>query len=60
MTNPIDPSITEAITKIIHFITETTGKAPTVNELADSLKRYFVMNEIRDHILMARRDCDLQ
>ncbi|MFO7559231.1 MAG: hypothetical protein R6X10_10410 [Desulfobacterales bacterium] len=57
-TETVDPSILEAIGAIKNFITETTGKAPTPEELADSLKRYFVMNEIKDHILMVRQDSE--
>jgi len=55
-TKTVDPPIIEAIETIINFITETTGKAPTPEELADSLKRYFVMNEIKDHIIMVRKE----
>jgi hypothetical protein len=47
-------AIFEAIGRIRHFVAETTGKAPTDEELADALKRYFVLNEIKDHILMIR------
>jgi len=51
----VAPPIIEAIEKITYFIAETTGKAPTTEELSDALKRYFVMNEIKDHILMTRK-----
>ena len=46
----------EAIQTVKHFIAETTGKEPTDEEIADALKRYFVLNEIKEHILMVRSD----
>ncbi len=48
----VDQSLLDAINTIINFVTETTGRAPTQTELAGALKRYFVMNEIKDHIFM--------
>lgn len=51
---PVSPSIIEAIQALKHFIAETTGKEPTDEEIADALKRYFVLNEIKEHILMLR------
>jgi len=50
----MNTAIFEAIDRIRHFVAETTGKAPSDEELADALKRYFVLNEIKDHILMIR------
>ena len=46
--------IPEAVETVRHFITETTGQTPSDAEIADALKRYFVLNEIKAHILMAR------
>ena len=46
--------ILDAIQGVRRFITETTGKEPTDEEIADALKRYFVLNEIKAHILMVR------
>jgi hypothetical protein len=46
--------ILDAIQGIRRFVTETTGKEPTDKEVADALKRYFVLNEIKEHILMVR------
>ena len=46
--------IPEAVETVRHFITETTGQAPSDQEIAAALKRYFVLNEIKAHILMAR------
>lgn len=48
--NEIELPLREALETIISFITETTGRTPTQAELAKALKRYFVMNEIKDHI----------
>ncbi len=54
MKNPLSREILQALETVRHFITETTGKRPTDEEIADSLKKYFVLNEIKAHILMAR------
>ena len=53
---PFNHSIREALQTVRRFITETTGKPPTDQEIADALKRYFVLNEIKAHILMVRDD----
>ena len=50
----ISDTISEAIQTVRRFITETTGKTPSDKEIADALKRYFVLIEIKAHILMAR------
>ena len=47
-------SIEEAIQTIRNFVAETTGLPPTDEEIAEALKRYFVLNEIKDHILLFR------
>lgn len=51
---PLEDCIKEALGAIHHFITEVTGISPTQAEIADALKRYFVLNEIREHIDMIR------
>ena len=51
----LTPPILEAIQTIRHFIAETTGKEPSDEEIASALKRYFVLNEIKEHILMVRK-----
>lgn len=51
---PVTPSILDALDGVRHFVTETTGQAPTDAEIADALKRYFVLNEIKEHIEMVR------
>ena len=49
-----DPVLVEALDKVSDFIQQVTGAAPTPAELADALTRYFVLNEIKDHIVMER------
>ncbi len=51
---PLEDCIKEAIGAINHFITEDTGISHTQAEIADVLKRYFVLNEIREQIDMIR------
>lgn len=46
--------IAEAWTAIAEYVTEITGTAPSNDEIARALKRYFVLKEITDHILMER------
>ena len=46
----------EALETIGSFITETTGQEPTQQEIANALKRYFVLNEIKDNIVMEREE----
>ena len=47
----IEPCIVEAVETIEHFIFEVTGQAPTREELARTLKRYFILNEIKDQVV---------
>lgn len=56
MTTSPPPSIGDAIETVRGFIAETTAKAPTDQEIAHALTRYFVLNEIKEHILMVRSD----
>lgn len=51
--NP-EPAIVAAIGKIEAFILQTTGEAPTAEELSSALTRYFVMKEIMDFVKMSR------
>lgn len=51
----IDNALTHALDTIADFIRQVTGLEPTQAEIADALTRYFVMNEIKDHILMKRQ-----
>lgn len=50
----IDPILISALAGIADFIQQVTGAEPTQAELADALSRYFVLNEIKAHILMVR------
>ena len=51
---PTAPCIADALDGVRRFIAETTGTAPGDAEIADALGRYFVLNEIKAHILMLR------
>ncbi|HDI60688.1 MAG TPA: hypothetical protein ENF48_10135 [Desulfobacteraceae bacterium] len=52
---PTDASaIDGSLAQVRRFVAQTTGTAPTDEELADALGRYFVMKEIADHIAMVR------
>jgi len=53
-----DLALTEALDTVADFIRQVTGVEPTPAEIADALTRYFVMNEIKDHILMLREDAE--
>jgi hypothetical protein len=44
-----------ALKKISAFVESTTGVPPTPTELSRALTRYFVLNEIKEHILMERK-----
>ena len=52
----IEQPLIDALEAIMTFIRETTGRTPNQTELAMALKRYFVMNEIKDHIFMDQKD----
>ena len=51
---PPDSQLADALETISDFIHQVTGVAPTAAEIADALTRYFVLNEIRQHIEMRR------
>lgn len=50
----VDDPVREAVATITHYVTEVTGQRPTPPEIARALKRYFVLKEIADHIVMER------
>ena len=50
----VGPPIITAIDTLREFVAQTTGTPPTDEEIADALKRYFVLAEIKEHILMTR------
>ena len=49
-----EKDIAEALELVERFVEETTGEKPTPEEIARALRRYFVLNEIKDHILIDR------
>ena len=53
-----DTALTDALATVADFIRQVTGVEPTSAEIADALTRYFVMNEIKDHIMMLREDAE--
>ncbi len=50
----IETCLLNAIDTINNFVEQTTGEKPAPEEIARALKRYFVLNEIKEHILMER------
>jgi len=50
----MDEDLCDALIIIHNFIQQVTGQAPTQTEIAAALKRYFVLNEIKAHIVMER------
>jgi len=52
----LEDCLEEALETVDTFITETTGQEPTQQEIANALKRYFVLNEIKGHIVMERNE----
>ncbi len=44
----------DAFAKVSDYIARTTGTAATQEEMADALGRYFVLQEIKEHIEMRR------
>jgi hypothetical protein len=51
----IDEDLCDALITIHNFIQEVTGKPPAQAEIAAALKRYFVLNEIKEYIVMERQ-----
>jgi len=54
----IDTAVADALATVSDFVRQVTGLEPTPAEIADALTRYFVMKEIKDHILMLREGSD--
>lgn len=48
------PQLQDALKTVSDFIRQVTGVEPSQSEIADTLTRYFVLNEIKDHIVMLR------
>ncbi len=61
MASPEKPDVVlaDALDVVANFVRQVTGLEPTPVELADALTRYFVLNEIKDHIEMMREDGDV-
>ena len=47
-----EDAIAEAVAAITHYVTEVTGQTPSREEIARALRRYFVLKEITDNIVM--------
>jgi hypothetical protein len=52
----IDPALNDALAAVSDFVRQVTGSEATQVEIADALTRYFVLKEIKDHILMMREE----
>jgi len=50
----LERCLVDALETVDNFITQTTGQKPTQQEIANALKRYFVLNEIKGHVVMER------
>jgi hypothetical protein len=55
---PLDPELADALATVADFIRQVTGDEPTQAELADALTRYFVLKEIKEHVIMLREGID--
>ena len=51
----IDACLKDALDGVSNFIAETTGTAATQEEIADALRGYFVLQEIKGQIEMKRK-----
>ena len=56
----IDASIFQSLEKVKRFIKETTGESPGSKEIANALQKYFVLNEIKEHVIMEREALDME
>lgn len=48
------PELCRALTQVRRFVAETTGEEASEGEIARALCRYFVLNEIKEHVEMER------
>ena len=55
-TGTVENCLKSALETVENFIAETTGQKPTQLEIANALKRYFVLNEIKAHVVMDREE----
>ncbi|MFP4476878.1 MAG: hypothetical protein ACLFOY_15065 [Desulfatibacillaceae bacterium] len=49
-----DRELADAVDAVRDFVEKTTGEALTDGELGRALRRYFVLNEIKEHVLLER------
>lgn len=56
VTKEIEPCIVEAIELIERFVGEVSGWPPTREEIARTLKRYFILYEINEQIQWQREN----
>ena len=56
----IHPALTEALDTIRNFIVQTTDRQASDDEIARALKKYFVLNEIKEHIETEWTDSEMQ
>lgn len=54
----VETCIKEAVETIQNFVKEIKGFSPTQEEIADALKRYFVLKEIAENIGLDREKKD--
>ena len=54
MPDKLDKELNDALDFAMQFMEEVTGKVASQAELARALKKYFVLNEIKEYIEMER------
>ncbi len=54
--NDTGQQIDAAIEDVCNYVGDVTGKRATKNEVAAALKKYFVLNEIKDFIVLMREE----
>ncbi|MCG8567414.1 MAG: hypothetical protein MI747_20265 [Desulfobacterales bacterium] len=55
---PLDPQLTAAVDKMSDFVAQITGQAPTAEELARAMTKYFVLKELVEYIQMEREEAE--
>ncbi len=56
----LSPEVTAAVRRIEDYISQSTGQAPTPEEMANAMTRYFVLKEILAFIKMSRGEDQAQ
>lgn len=59
MSKTVEPCIVEAVALIQRFVGEVSGWAPTQEEIARTLRRYFILYEINEQIQWQRENPEL-